>query len=327
MSTTPLTYPQQFPEGYKSPNLGMELGGIPNAVANALMLIDAYSASVYSVVAATDQINIVAGYDFTFTPTVVDVSKVDVIIVGTLAQPAAFAGSALNVDLQYNDTFGRVLAPDIIGATDDAVPGNIVYPVFATSAGPVNVFTSFVTFGVPGALPSNAWYCPVTITGTGAAYGATLTQANPNGGCTAFFYGVESLGGVPGNLLYTVLTGTDDFDTTGPVFIDAVSGTHYTAAGAKAVGTFTGPGFGVSMTQFVTGAFGGEMNIPTTNLYLGPRISGVADIPSGIVHIPGPVPDATHGWYDPVNGGVFIPTHAPILQTFSYDLHIRLEAL
>ena len=273
----------------------------------------------------------------------------NLVVVATSTNPQIpFTGAQLSVNVGYSDSVGPEFQDAFLYISDNNQPESANEAVFAITTAPITINTAFVTFGIAGALASpfalkgtgsttpNAWLCPVTIaSGPGAAYGATLTQANPDGGCTAFFLGVETLGGQPGQLLYTVLSGTDDFSTTGQVFVDAVSGTHYQSAGSQAPAVFTGPGYGVSMVQFVTGANGPEMTDPTggTVLYLGPQISGVPNEPSGRIIIPGTAPSAAHNyaWYDPVNGGVFVPS-APWVDatsrlTFTYNLHIRIVPL
>jgi hypothetical protein len=258
----------------------------------------------------------------------------NVAIVATSIPPLGpFSPAQVDVAVSYTDNAGPEYNDATLNVIDDGQPASINEAIFAVKIPPITVYSSYVTFGVTGALPNNAWYCPVTVTGPGAAYGATLTQSNPSGGCTARFYGVVSLGGVAGYLLYTVLTGTDDFDTTGPIFVDAVSGTQYTSTGAKAAGTFTGPGFGVNMVQFVSGAFGIEMNVPTTTMYLGPHVSGTPDLPSGFIAVAGTAPSTTqaYAWYDPVNGGVFVPsapwTDAATRVVFPYNLHVRISLI
>jgi len=129
-------------------------------------------------------------------------------------------------------------------------------------------------------------------------------------------------------MIYTVLTGVDDGTDK---WTDPVSGQTFTPTAPPTAATFTGPGFGVSMVQFVTGANGLEMTVPAApKMYLGPHVSGTPDLPSGHIAIPGPAPSTTHnyGWYDPVNGGVFVPTLAwtdvSTRVVFPYNTHIRI---
>jgi hypothetical protein len=257
---------------------------------------------------------------------------VQVLAVMTAVAPLGpYPQAQVNINLAYTDNTGPQFTDGALAVLDNGQPQSVNEAIFSVNSAPITTNSSFVTFGIAGALPANVWQAPVIVTGPGAAYGATLTQANPDGGCTARFYGVVSLGGVPGNLIYTVLSGTDDFNSTGQVFVDPVSGTHYQASGSNAVGTFTGPGFGVQMTQFVTGAFGPEMDsAPTTVLHIGPQVSGVPNQPSGRIIVPGTAPSLTnaYAWFDPVNGGVFVPTapwtDAATRITFAYNMHVRI---
>jgi hypothetical protein len=322
-----------YPPSQETPNLQLSLQDMSADLAQNFVVLDNAIPIVGTADFPADYTGVQVGELYSF-PSIIS-GIYNLYIVATAIPPfGVYQPAQLSINVSYTDSAGPEFNNGVVVISDTGQPVSVSDSVFLKVNTTVTINSSFVTFGIAGALPANAWVCPCTVAGSGAAYGATLTQANPNGGCTAFFYGVESLGGVPGNIIYTVLTGTDDFDTTGPVFIDAVSGTHYTSAGGKAAAYFTGPGFGVSMTQFVTGAFGMEMDVsPTTVLHLGPNVSGVPDQPSGRVIIPGPSPSLTHNyaWYDPVNGGVFVPTapwtDAATRITFLYNEHIRVAQI
>jgi hypothetical protein len=317
-----------YPEVNVTPNLQLALDNMSAETAQNFIILD----NAVGTTGLYDAVDNLTGQLFSYQPLISGLFNI-VIVATSINPPGPYLPAQVNFNVSYTDNAGPEFNDGVVVITDNNQPASINEAIFATIAAPITINSSYVTFGIAGALPANAWSCPVTVTGPGAAYGATLTQSNPNGGCTARFYGVVSLGGVAGQLLYTVLTGTDDFDTTGPVFIDAVSGTHYTAAGAKAVGTFTGPGFGVDMVQFVTGAFGPEMDPasgPTTVMHLGPQLSGVPNLPSGRIIVAGPAPSLTqnYAWYDPVNGGVFVPTNpwtdVATRIVFPYNFHIRV---
>lgn len=307
-----------FPTGYVTPNKQFSLGGVPSPIAQALAAID----TALVATASTNQLGIVTGFDFSYTPPSPNLYDIAIVIQGTAAMPAAFAQSALEVDLSYNDTAGPQLAPAILTALTNGSPEAVVFPVFAVPGAPINVFTSFTTYGVPGTLPANPWNVQATRGGVGtAAYGAILHQAVTNS--TAFFYGYITNANFSGYMFYNRLTGADDFTH---LWTDPVSGqTFLPVQSSQGQGTFSGPG--TNAIQFVTGAFGAELNVPTTTWYLGPHISGTPDQPSNIVRIPGPTPNATAAWYDATGGGIFVPSSAPILQVFSYNLHVRVSTV
>jgi hypothetical protein len=284
------------------------------------------NAAVPIVQGQVDFVDLTAGQGYEFTPLAEGVYALT--IVGTAIAPQGpLSNAQVNIDVSYTDNAGAEYDDAIVSIQDTLEASSILYPLYALPTAPITVFSSYVTFGVAGALPANVWNMTVTLGGTGtAAYGATLHQATS--GATAFYYGSGiSLGGQPGFMIYTVLSGTDGSDS-GYVWTDPVSGQTFTPTSATSAGTFYGPG--TNATQFVTGASGPEMNIPTTEMYLGPHISGVGDVPSGYIDVPGTPPSATHNyaWYDPVSGGVFIPTAAwtgtgPRV-VFPYNLHIRI---
>jgi hypothetical protein len=306
------------------------------------------TAAVPIVQGQADFIGLTAGQGYTFTPLSEGVYAIT-IVATAIAPQGAFPAAQVNFDVTYTDHAGVEYNDRIVSITDNLQAGQILNPVYALPTGSISIYSSYVTFGVAGALASpltlkgsgsstpNCWVAPIgTVTGSGAAYGATLTQTNPDGGCTAFFLGyitdptipIASGGPV---LLYTVLSGTDDFSTSGGPWVDSVSGTSYASGGTISAGAFHFPQAGdVNMRQFVTGAYGVEMNTPATEMYLGPHVSGVADSPSGYIDIPGTPPSATHNyaWYDEIYGGIFVPTAAwtgigPRV-VFPYNFHVRV---
>jgi hypothetical protein len=301
--------------------LHLAKGGLISNESNNADIIDAFASTVPQVLGVVDRVNLVTGFDYAFTPVFPNLYKVSVIVIGTATQPSPFAGSNVEVDLSYNDTFGRQDAPDIVSAVTNDGPGGVIYPIFAISD-PISVFTSFTTFAVPGSILPVSWFVAATTGGTGSvAYGATITQTST--GAHAIFYGYISIGGTSPSMVYGPVTGVDD----GSVWHSGTATLTPTASPTAGTGFF-GPGSGVEAIQGGTGAFALQLNIPTgagTTLYVGPHVSGVPDIPSGIVRVAGPAPNATNAWIDQVNGGVLIPTSAPILQTFSYNLHVRIE--
>jgi hypothetical protein len=319
-----------YPLTKETPNLQLSLDDMSVTIANNFVVLD----NAIPIVGRVDLMGQTAGAVYAY-PTLGSIGASGVynlVMVATAIPPqGVFPQAQLFVDVTYTDNAGNELNPGTLQLSDNLQAASINEAIYATTGAPIVVYSSYVTFGMAGALPANAWWVPVNLGGSGtAAYGATLHQATS--GATAFYYGTVSLGGVPGNMVYTVLTGVDG-SNSGYVWTDPISGQTFTPSGSTTAATFTGPGFGVSMVQFVTGSFGPEMVIPTTVLYLGPYISGVADKPSGVIHVAGTPPSTTHNyaWYDPVNGGVFVPsapwTDAATRVVFPYNLHIRISEL
>lgn len=279
-----------------------------------------------------DFMNLTAGQAVSFTPLITGIYSL--IIVATAVPPeGVFPQAQVNFDVAYTDNAGLEYNDDVVQILDDLKAENISESIYALTSANITVNSSYVTFGVAGAKPANSWQVAVTLGGTGtAAYGATLHQTTS--GATAFYYASGiNLGGVPGFMLYTVLTGVDDGTDK---WTDPVSGQTFTPTAPPVVNTFTGAGFGVNMVQFVSGAFGLEMGPasgPTTVMHLGPHVSGVPDIPSGYIDLVGPAPSTTHNyaWYDPVNGGVFVPTAAwtdvATRVVFPYNEHVRVTLI
>jgi hypothetical protein len=318
-----------YPPLQLTPNLQLALFDMSTEVAQNFVILD----NAVPVAVNDDIMHNVTGKGFSFQPLISGVYNI-VLVATSINPPGPYAPAQVNFDVAYTDNAGPEYNDAVVSITDNNEPASINEAIFALSTAPITIFSSYVTFGVAGALPANAWWLPVTLGGSGtAAYGATLHQATS--GATAKYYGVVALGGVPGNMIYTVLTGVDG-SNTGYVWADPISGQTFTPGGSTTAGTFTGPGFGVPMTQFVTGAYGQEMDPasgPVGVMHIGPHVSGVADIPSGYIDIPGTAPSLTtnYAWYDPVNGGVWQPTatwtDAATLIVFPYNFHIRVTQL
>jgi hypothetical protein len=336
MSSNALQFPNLGPRaigtvapaqsGTSTPLLGLSQD-VPPVVAQNNLLLDGL---ISPVVQKFDFVGLNAGQGLSYNQKVSGVYNIAVVATA-IAPLISYSQAQLDIAISYTDNEGPQYNDAALFIAANGQPSGINEVVFAAAVPPITIFSSFVTFGIAGALPANIWNVSVITGGTGtAAYGATLHQATS--GATAFYYGSGiSLGGVPGFMLYTVLTGVDGSDS-GYVWTDPVSGQTFTPNSSTSAGTFTGPGFGVSMTQFVTGAFGLEMDAaPTTILHLGPHVSGTPDMPSGFIAIPGPAPSTTrnYAWYDPVNGGTFVPTalwtDAATRITFTYNEHSRIS--
>ena len=309
-----------------------------------------------------DFLDLTTGYGYSFTPLMEGIYAITIVATSIAPQGTFPAGVSpqVNFDVTYTDHAGVEYNDGIVSIVDNLQSGQILNPIYSLASEPITIFSSYVTFGIAGKLASpfvlkgtgsttpNSVVAPATATGPGAAYGATLTQTNPDGGCTAFFFGyiTDTSIGLAANgpiLLYTVLSGTDDFGTSGGDWVDAASGTSYSSNGSISAGGFFGAGSGVRMFQFVTYARGLENNNPTPSpdpsvaatLYLGPHVSGVPDIPSGYIDIPNNHPSTTHAyaWFDEIDGGVFVPTAAWVTSlpttdgprvVFPYNEHIRI---
>lgn len=318
-ATAPVPY---YPSS-ETPNLQLSTEDMPSQLANNFVILD----NAIGTTAGDDLLDNITGQLFSYQPLISGLFNI--VIVATAVSPQiSFTQAQVNFNVSYTDHAGPEFNNGVVAITDNLQPASINEAIYALTSAPITVNSSYVTFGIAGALPNNVWNTNAAFTGgTGTiAYGATMHQAVS--GATAFFYGTNiSLGGVLPFTIYTVLSGVDDGSH---VWTDPVSGQTLTPNGVSA-GTFTGPGFGVNMTQFVTGAFGAEMDsVPTTVLHLGPQVSGVPNLPSGRVIIAGPSPSLTHNyaWYDPVNGGVFVPTNPwtdlATRLVFPYDFHIRV---
>ena len=300
--------PPYYPGATETPVMQLSLTNMPVNVAENFVLVDALAVSLLPA-GIGDFTGLVAGQGFSLTPVTAGVYQV--VIVGTSIPPQIpFTAAQMTFNVAYTDNAGPQYTDGAVTISDNLLPKTVTSTIFALPTAPITIYSSFVTFGVAGALPANNWNTQVTLGGTGtAAYGATLHQTTS--GATAFYYGVVAIGGPSSYLIYTVLTGVDDGTHK---WTDSVSGQTFTPlyAGTQVAGTFTPPGIGVNMAQFVTGAFGPELNSPTTIMYLGPHVSGVANLPSGYLSVPGPAPSLTHNyaWYDPIGGGVFVPTAA-----------------
>ena len=262
----------------------------------------------------TDQ---TAGLEYSFTPDLDGIYSITLVATG-IAPQSVFPGALLNCDVAYTDNAGPQYLDAVVQLSDSLQPAQILSPIYVKGGDPITVSSSYVTFAVSGSVLPTSWYIPGTASGT-IAYGATITQAST--GATATYYGIFSLGGNPGNMVYGPVTGTDN----GTVWHSGAATFTPNSYPSQATG-FYGPGGGVA-TQCVTLAQGPEQNIPTGSdivMYLGPHVTGIPDEPSGHVAVPGTPPDATHAWVDNVNGGVLIPTSNAVRFTFPYNLHIRI---
>jgi hypothetical protein len=319
---TPASATPYYPSS-ETPSLRLSIEGLSSQLANNFVILD----QAVPAVDAEDLTGLITGALFSYQPLISGLFNI-VIVATAIAPQGIYPPAQVSVSVSYTDNAGPEFNDEVVVISDTLQPSSVNEAVFALSTAPITVNSSYVTFGIAGAKPANAWQAPVTLGGSGtAAYGATIYQATS--GATAFYYGSGiSLGGVPGFMLYTVLTGVDDGVHT---WTDVVSGQTFAPTSAPVAGTFTGPGFGVNMIQFVTGSFGPEMDaVPTTVMHLGPQISGVPNLPSGRVIIAGAEPSLTHNyaWYDPVNGGVFVPTvpwtDVATRMVFPYNLHVRI---
>ena len=318
-ATAPVPY---YPSS-ETPNLQLSTEDMPAQLANNFVILD----NAIGTTAGEDLLDNLTGQLFSYQPLISGLFNL-VIVATSINPPGPYAPAQVSVNVAYTDNAGPEFNDAVVEIADNNQPGSINEAIFAVISAPITVNSSYVTFGIAGALPSNAWWLPVATAGSGAVYGATLHQATSL--ATARFYGVVSLGGVSGNLIYTVLTGVDG-SNSGYVWTDPVSGETFTPSASTTAATFTGPGFGVDMTQFVTGSFGPEMDsAPTTVLHIGPQVSGVPNLPSGRIIVAGPAPSLTHAyaWYDPVNGGVFVPTNpwtdVATRIVFPYNYHVRI---
>jgi hypothetical protein len=251
-----------------------------------------------------DAVNSVVGDTFSFQPLVNNVYKVSVVMIGTATSPSPFSGSAVQASLTYDDTFGAQSLVLNSVTTNDG-PSGVTYPVFATTAAPMVITTAFTTYAIAGQVLTTSSFVSGAFSGTAMPYGTTMTQATS--GATAEFYGSFNNGGLA--MVYRVLTGTDGGQ-------EWTSGTaHFTPSGSPTPTTGLFGASGGVLQQAVTGATASELSllVGTGTEYVGPGITGGTA-------------DATHAWIDLVSGGVLIPSATPVLQTFSYNLHIRIEA-
>ena len=303
-------------------------GCIYNRMEGGCMAILNLTAAVVLVQGQIDYTDLTAGQGYSFSPLAEGIYAIT--IVATSIAPVgtypAGVDPQVNFDLSYTDHAGAEYNDAVVSILDNLNAESIINPVYALPSAPITIYSSYVTFGVAGTVPTSS-YVIGTHVGT-IAYGATITQATS--GATASFYGIFSVAGNPNTMVYKLLTGTD-LSRFGYAWSDGL-GNSFTPPNNATVqpGSFTGPGTGVVMTQAVTGAYGLEMNAPTTEMYLGPHVQGVADSPSGYVDIPGtpPSPTVAYAWVDSGNGGVFLPTAAWSDSTtrvvFPYNAYYRI---
>jgi hypothetical protein len=308
-------------------SLDYAVGDVHKKTAAGFVAVVDLPAAAPIVQGQSDFMNVSVGKGYSFTPLIPGVFAIT-IVATAVAPQGVFPPALLNVDVGYTDNAGAEYDDAIIEISDNLQPGSTLTPIFALAGDPITIYSSFVTFGMAGSVVASPSNVIGVYVGT-IAYGATITQATS--GATATFYGIFNVQGNPVTMVYKKLSGTD-LSHLGYAWGDGL-GNSFTPPNNATVQTGTFTGLGLTMTQAVTGAFGPEMAVPTTVLYVGPHISGVPDIPSGNVEVPGTPPSLTnaYAWVETGTngyGGVFIPsaawTDAATRVTYPYNLHIRI---